>query len=111
MLKVSDYSIDFGKTYDFPNIDSQEQIGKHPMDFVMGIEQYGTTPIYNLAKMPHVLIAGQTGSGKSVGETNILVSFMKNILAGCPIDEIIIVDPKQTEFTMYMNLPRIKVLT
>jgi S-DNA-T family DNA segregation ATPase FtsK/SpoIIIE len=63
-------------------------------------------PIYgDIAKMPHLLVAGATGSGKSVTVQNILMSLLyKN----SPTDlKLIIIDPKKVEFTMYKSLPHL----
>ena len=66
----------------------------------------GGNPIYfDIAKMPHLLIAGATGMGKSVCINTIIVS----LLYKAKPDElkIILIDPKKVEFTMYKNIPHL----
>ena len=64
-----------------------------PLNFVVGKDISGSVVVANLAKMPHLLIAGTTGSGKSV-MTNILISSL--LYRNSPSDlKLIIVDPKQ----------------
>jgi DNA segregation ATPase FtsK/SpoIIIE, S-DNA-T family len=67
---------------------------------VAGIPVYG-----NLAKMPHLLIAGATGTGKSVGIHNILTSFLYQ---NSPKTlKLILVDPKRVELTAYNGIPHL----
>ncbi len=66
----------------------------------------GGNPIYfDIGKMPHLLIAGTTGSGKSVCINTIILS----ILYKARPDEVklILIDPKQVEFTVYENIPHL----
>ncbi|MBR2388604.1 MAG: DNA translocase FtsK [Clostridia bacterium] len=66
----------------------------------------GGNPIYfDIAKMPHLLIAGATGMGKSVCINTIIVS----LLYKARPDELklILIDPKKVEFTMYKNVPHL----
>ena len=66
-----------------------------PLTFAVGKDISGKSVVANLAKMPHLLIAGTTGSGKSV-MTNALISSL--IYRNSPADlKLIIVDPKQVE--------------
>lgn len=66
--------------------------------------------VFDLAILPHILTAGSTGGGKSVAVTNILVSLMKNRLAGHNIN-FKIVDPKRVEFGPFKQLPGFMVIT
>lgn len=71
----------------------------------LGIDVGGNPIIADIAKMPHVLIAGATGSGKSVG----LNAFLCSILFRASPDEVklILVDPKRVELTLYNNIPHL----
>ncbi len=71
----------------------------------LGIDVSGKPIIGDIAKMPHVLIAGATGSGKSVG----LNAFLCSILFRCSPDEVrlILVDPKRVELTFYNDIPHL----
>jgi S-DNA-T family DNA segregation ATPase FtsK/SpoIIIE len=73
--------------------------------FAVGKDISGTPMIGNLDKMPHLLIAGQTGSGKSVMINTLLTSLLyKN----SPSDlKLILVDPKQVELKPYDDIPHL----
>jgi S-DNA-T family DNA segregation ATPase FtsK/SpoIIIE len=76
-----------------------------PLTFVVGKDISGQPIMANLAKMPHLLIAGTTGSGKSV-MTNILISSL--LYRNAPSDlKLIIVDPKQVEMVQYDGIPHL----
>lgn len=64
------------------------------------------TPIYaDLAKMPHLLLAGATGSGKTIGLSNVILSLMyRNPPSRL---RFILVDPKRVEFPVYNDLPHL----
>ena len=87
-------------------IDSQEwKKAKDPLTFAVGKDISGKSVVANLAKMPHLLIAGTTGSGKSV-MTNTLISSL--LWRNTPSDlRLIIVDPKQVEMAMYDGIPHL----
>ncbi|MBS9783783.1 DNA translocase FtsK [Candidatus Gracilibacteria bacterium] len=78
---------------------------KSKLAVALGKDISGNFVVGNLEKMPHLLIAGQTGSGKSVGVNGILVSLLyKNT----PSDlRFIMVDPKQVELGMYNGIPHL----
>ena len=81
-------------------------IGKNnlpPLQALVGVDTEGVPRTYDLATAPHILTAGTTGSGKSVGINMIYLSI---ILHNSP-DEVlfIIIDPKKTEFTPYKRSP------
>lgn len=81
-------------------------IGKNnlpPLQALVGVDTEGVPRTYDLATAPHILTAGTTGSGKSVGINMIYLSV---ILHNTP-DEVkfIIIDPKKTEFTPYKRSP------
>ncbi|MBQ3430203.1 DNA translocase FtsK 4TM domain-containing protein [Candidatus Saccharibacteria bacterium] len=87
-------------------IDSQEwKKAKDPLTFAVGKDISGKAVVANLAKMPHLLIAGTTGSGKSV-MTNTLISSL--LYRNSPSDmKLIIVDPKQVEMAQYEDIPHL----
>ncbi|MEN8255409.1 MAG: DNA translocase FtsK [Verrucomicrobiota bacterium] len=83
------------------------QSGKHALPLVLGKDVNGKSMIYDLAKMPHLLIAGATGSGKSVCMNSILTGLL---MKHSPDDlRMILVDPKTVEFHQYNNLPHLVV--
>lgn len=76
-----------------------------PLTFAVGKDISGKAVVANLAKMPHLLIAGTTGSGKSV-MTNSLISSL--LYRNAPSDmKLIIVDPKQVEMAQYEDIPHL----
>jgi len=76
-----------------------------PLTFAVGKDISGKAVVANLAKMPHLLIAGTTGSGKSV-MTNTLISSL--LYRNAPSDmKLIIVDPKQVEMAQYDGIPHL----
>ncbi len=78
---------------------------KSPLGFALGRDIAGQPIVADLAKMPHLLVAGQTGSGKSVMINGILTSMLYR---SSPSDlKLILVDPKQVELTPYNNLPHL----
>ncbi len=78
---------------------------KNKLAVPLGLDVSGRPKIGNIAKMPHVLIAGQTGSGKSV----LLNSWIASFLFRCTPTELklILVDPKRVEFTQYNGVPHL----
>lgn len=78
---------------------------KDPIGFAIGKDISGQPVLGGLSKMPHLLIAGQTGSGKSAMMNTLLTS----LLYRCTPSELklILVDPKQVEFTPYNDIPHL----
>lgn len=84
---------------------SEFQNTKAPLTFVLGKDIAGTIRLCNLAKMPHLLVAGSTGSGKSVCLNAVILSL---IYKTSPDDvRLILIDPKQVEFSIYNGLPHL----
>ncbi len=78
-----------------------------PVTMALGREASGKTIVADLTRMPHMLIAGATGSGKSVCINDIIVSM---IYKSSPQDvRFILVDPKMVEMTMYGSLPHLLI--
>ncbi len=78
-----------------------------PLEFALGRDAEGQPMVADLAKMPHLLIAGTTGSGKSVVISSILMSLLMRTF---PEDvRLIMIDPKRVEFAPYDGLPHLYV--
>ena len=80
---------------------------KHKIPLALGKDVYGNTVIGDLAKMPHLLVAGATGAGKSVCINSIIASILYRFTP----DELrfIMIDPKVVEMQMYNSLPHLIV--
>jgi len=85
---------------------SQEwQKHQGPLELAIGKDISGTPIVVDLDKMPHILVAGQTGSGKSVMINAILTSLLYR---NSPADlKLILVDPKQVELKPYDEIPHL----
>ena len=79
--------------------------GIEPLGFAIGKDISGEAVVGQLNKMPHLLIAGQTGSGKSVMINTLLTSLLYR---NSPSDmKLILVDPKQVEMAPYEDIPHL----
>ncbi len=85
---------------DFQNLPSR-------LSVALGMDVSGTPVYMDIAKMPHLLIAGATGMGKSV----CINSFIVSVLYKARPDEVklILIDPKKVEFAMYDSIPHLLV--
>lgn len=89
-------------------IDSEEyRKAKGKLTFAVGKDIEGNIIIGDIAKMPHMLVAGTTGSGKSVFTNSIILS----VLYHASPDEVklILIDPKKVEFPIYNKIPHLLI--
>lgn len=76
-----------------------------PLTLALGKDISGQPEVVNLAKMPHLLVAGTTGSGKSVGVNAMLLSMLYK---ATPEDlRLILIDPKMLELSIYDGIPHL----
>lgn len=107
-----------GTTYvgiEIPNDNRQtvllsEVLGKAktgPLQMAIGKDVEGNAIVTDLAKMPHLLIGGTTGSGKSVSINAMIMSIL---MRATPSEvRLILIDPKRVEFTPYNEIPHLYV--
>ncbi|MCM1306615.1 MAG: FtsK/SpoIIIE domain-containing protein [Bacteroides sp.] len=78
---------------------------KDPASFAVGKNLYGVSRVARVSKLPHVLIAGATGAGKSCCINSLIVSLLYK---ASPDDvRLILVDPKRVEMTIYAGIPHL----
>ncbi len=81
------------------------QNAKSPLTMVLGKDIVGKPFVTDLKKLPHLLIAGTTGSGKSVGINAMILSLLyKNSPDNL---KLVMIDPKMLEFSMYNDIPHL----
>ena len=81
------------------------QSNKSPLTMVLGADISGQPVVVDLAKMPHLLVAGTTGSGKSVGVNVMILSLLYK---STPEDvRMIMIDPKMLELSVYEGIPHL----
>lgn len=89
-------------------IESQEfAANKSKLSFVVGKNIDGDIMIGDIAKMPHMIIAGTTGSGKSVCTNSIIMSILYN--ASPDEVRLVLIDPKMVEFKVYDGIPHLLI--
>lgn len=85
----------------------QYKNAKSRLNVALGKDITGNCTYTDLAKMPHLLVAGTTGSGKSVCLNAMIVSILYN--ASPDEVKLLMIDPKQVEFTVYNGIPHLIV--
>ena len=81
------------------------QSASSPLTMVLGADISGKAVVVDLAKMPHLLVAGTTGSGKSVGVNVMILSLLYK---SSPEDvRMIMIDPKMLELSVYEGIPHL----
>ena len=77
----------------------------HPLTLALGRDVSGAPVYANLAKMPHILVAGSTGAGKTIALNSLILS----LLYRNPPDlmRLILIDPKRVEFPVYAGIPHL----
>lgn len=81
------------------------QESSSPLSLALGKDISGIPIVVNLAKMPHLLVAGTTGSGKSVGVNAMLLSLLYK---ASPLEvRLILIDPKMLELSIYDGIPHL----
>lgn len=91
------------KTVDFKSLLASEEFknASGALPVILGVDIKGKPVIADLAKMPHLLVAGTTGSGKSVGLNTFVLSLAARLK---PADlKLVMIDPKRIEFSIYNN--------
>ena len=84
-------------------IEEEEFDKKHSLKLALGKDISGKSVFANLERMPHLLIAGTTGSGKSVGINTMILSILYKFKPNeC---KLILIDPKMLELSIYEDIP------
>jgi DNA segregation ATPase FtsK/SpoIIIE, S-DNA-T family len=86
---------------------ASDEVQKHPgrLNLALGKDISGAAVVADLARMPHLMIAGTTGSGKSVGVNAMILSLLYRMSPDqC---RLILIDPKMLELSMYEGIPHL----
>lgn len=96
-------TVTFRELMESPEFEAASKKMELPVAF--GKDAFGVPVVRDLAAMPHLLVGGSTGQGKSVFENVVMASLL---MARTPRDlRLIMVDPKQVEFTPYADVPHL----
>jgi S-DNA-T family DNA segregation ATPase FtsK/SpoIIIE len=87
--------------------DEQWSVEERLLPVALGLDLEGRAVIADLAKMPHLLIAGATGTGKSVGINAIITSLIYHYQHKEDL-RLLMIDPKMVELSMYKDLPHLR---
>ncbi|HYW88025.1 MAG TPA: DNA translocase FtsK, partial [Chloroflexota bacterium] len=83
------------------------QFGRQRLPIAVGMEVSGKPVVADLTRMPHLLVAGATGSGKSVCINSVITSLL---VTRTPDEvQLILIDPKQVEMSQYRGLPHLRL--
>jgi S-DNA-T family DNA segregation ATPase FtsK/SpoIIIE len=86
---------------------SEYQKSKHALPIILGTDISGMAVVADLAKMPHLLVAGTTGSGKSVAINTMIISLLYKFHPDqC---KFIMIDPKMLELSIYDGIPHLLI--
>ena len=83
----------------------QFKTSEAPLSIALGVDIYGEPVFVNLAKLPHLLVAGTTGSGKSVAVHSMLMSVLYRNDSSTV--RLILIDPKMLELNVYADIPHL----
>ena len=89
----------------YSSINEYSKESLKPLEFCIGKDIAGESAKIDLQQLPHLLIAGTTGSGKSVGVNSILLNLLRN---NSPANlKLLLIDPKMLELSVYDHIPHL----